>query len=116
MKTWRMHRLLLAHGGRHRHVAVDRHVAPAQQHLAFGLDRALHFLLAGQARGVLLRQEDHADAVFAGRRQRDALLGHFFAVQGIGQLHQDAGAVAHELVGAHGAPVVQVFKDLQALQ
>jgi hypothetical protein len=108
-------RLLLAHGGRHRHLAVDRHVAPAEQHLAFGLDGALELLLAGQAGGVLLGQEDHADAVFAGRRQLDALLGHLFAVQRVGQLQQDAGAVAHQLVRAHRAPVIQVLQDLQRL-
>jgi hypothetical protein len=94
---------------------VDRHVAPAQQHLALGLDRALHLLLAGQAGGVFLGQEDHADAVFAGRRQFDALLGHLFAVQRVGQLQQDAGAVAHQLVRAHRAPVVQVLQDQQRL-
>ncbi|MNS92630.1 hypothetical protein D3C72_1267730 [compost metagenome] len=109
-------RFLFAHGGRHGHVAVDRHVAPAQQHLAFGLDGAFHLLFAGFARGVFLRQEDHADAIFAGRGQRDALLGHFFAVQQVGQLDQDAGAVAHQLVGADGAAVVEVLEDLQALQ
>jgi hypothetical protein len=70
-----------AHRGRHGHVAVHRHIAPAQQHLAFGLDGALHLLLAGQARGMLLGQEDHAHAVFPGRRQHHALLGHFLAVQ-----------------------------------
>ena len=57
--------LLLAHGGRHRHVAVHRHIAPAQQHLAFGGNGTLHFLLAGQAAGVFLGHEDHAHAVLA---------------------------------------------------
>ncbi len=36
-----------AHGGGHRHVLVDWHIAPAQQHLAFGLDGAFHLLFAG---------------------------------------------------------------------
>ena len=45
----------------------------------------------------------------------DALLGHLFAVQRVGQLDQDAGAVAHQLVGAHCAAMVQVLEDLQAL-
>ena len=108
-------RFFFAHGGRHRHVAVDRHIAPAQQHLAFGLDGALHLLLTGQTRGVLFGQEDHAHAVFTRRRQGHALLGHFFAVQRIGQLDQDASAVAHQLVGTHRAPVIQVFQDLQCV-
>jgi len=109
------HRLLGTHGGRHRHLAVDRHVAPAEQHLALGLDRALHLLLAGQTRGVFLRQEDHAHAVFAGRRQRDALRGHLGAVELVRDLDQDAGAVAHQLVGTDGAAVIQVLQDLEAL-
>jgi hypothetical protein len=107
------HRLLFAHGGRHRHLAVDRHIAPAQQHLAFGLDGALQLLLAGQAGGVLLGQEDHAHAVFAGRRQHHALLGHFLAIQRVGNLDQDTGAVPHELVSTHCAAVIQVFEDLE---
>jgi hypothetical protein len=115
MKTWAQDRLLGAHVGRHRHVAVHRHVAPTEQHLALGLDRAFHLLLAGQAAGVLLGQEDHANAVFAGRWQLHTLLAHFLAVQRIGQLDQDTGAVAHQLVGTDRAPVVQVFKNLQAL-
>ena len=43
------HRLLGAYGRRHRHVAVHRYVAPAQQDLPLGLDGALHLLFAGQA-------------------------------------------------------------------
>jgi hypothetical protein len=64
---------------------------------------------------VLLGQEDHADAVFARGREVHALFGHLLAVQRIGQLDQDAGAVTHQLVGTHRPPVVQVFKNLQAL-
>ncbi len=45
----------------------------------------------------------------------DALLGHLLAVERVGNLDQDAGAVAHQLVGAHCAAVVEVFEDLQAL-
>jgi hypothetical protein len=42
-------------------------------------------------------------------------LGHLLAVQRVGQLQQDAGAVAHQLVRAHRAPVIQVLQDLQRL-
>ena len=109
------HRLLGAHGGRHRHVAVHRHVAPAQQHLSFGAHGALHCLLTSQTRGVLLGQEDHAHAILAGRRQAHALCGHLGAVELVGDLDQDACAVAHQLVCADGAAVVEVLQDLQAL-
>ena len=107
--------LFLAHGGRHGHVSIDRHIAPAQQHLALGFDGALHLLFAGQARGVFLGQKNHAHAVLAGGGQLHALGGHFLAVQGVGQLDQDAGTIAHELVRAYGAPVVQVFEDLERI-
>ena len=62
---------------------------------------------------MFLGQEDHADAVFAGRRQLDALFGHLRAVQRVGHLDQDAGAVAHQRIGPHGATVVEVLEDLQ---
>jgi hypothetical protein len=109
------HRLFFAHGGRHRHVAVDRHVAPAEQHLAFGLDGALEFLDAGQAGGVLLGQEDHADAVLARGRQGDTLRGHFLAVELVGDLQQDARPVAHQRIGTDRTAVVEVLEDLQTL-
>ena len=115
MKIWRITGSLARTAGDIGISRVDRHVAPAEHDLAFGLDRALELLLAGEARGVLLRQEDHADAVFAGRRQLDALLRHLLAVEAVGDLDQDAGAVAHQLVGADRAAVVEVLEDLQTL-
>jgi hypothetical protein len=41
--------------------------------------------------------------------------GPFRRGTAIGQLNQDASAVAHELVCAHGTPVIEVFKNLQTL-
>jgi hypothetical protein len=40
---------------------------------------------------------------------------HFFAVQSIGQLNQDAGAVAHQLIGTDGTAMVEVFKNLERI-
>ena len=116
-------RLFFAHGGRHGHVAVHGHIAPTQDHLAFGLDGALKFLLASHARGVFLGQEDHAHAVFTKRWQHHAhgtvrgnsSPGHLFAVQRVGQLNQDPGTVAHQRIGTHRTPVVQVLQNLQRL-
>jgi hypothetical protein len=65
--------------------------------------------------GVLLRQENSANAVVACCRQGDAGRGAFLAQEGIRDLHQNAGAVTGKRVGAHGATVGQVFKDFQAL-
>ena len=72
-------------------------------------------LLARLTRRAFLRQEDHADAVFAGRRQLDTLLGHFGAVEFVRNLDQQTGAVAHQRIGTHRAAVIDVFEDLQTL-
>jgi hypothetical protein len=109
------HRLLGAHRGRHRHLGIDRDVAPAEDDLAFGLDRPLELLRAGEARGVLLGQEHHADAVLPRRGQLDALQRHLGAVVVVRDLDQDAGAVAHQPVGADRSAVIQVLEDLQTL-
>jgi hypothetical protein len=114
MKIWRI-RLARLDGGRNRHGVVDRHIAPAQHDLAFSLHRAFQFLFAGQTRSVFLRQEDHANAIFTVRRQHNALLGHFLTIETVRNLDQDARAVAHQRIGAHSAPVVEVFENLQAL-
>ncbi len=73
------------------------------------------FLLAGETRRVFLRQKDHPDAVFARGRQRNALARHFLAIERVGNLDQDPRAIAHQRVGTDGAPVVEVFEDLQTL-
>jgi hypothetical protein len=109
-------RFLLAHGGRHgmsRLTGTSRQ--PSSTWPSALMARSISCSQASRG-GMFLGQEDHADAVFARRGQRDALLGHLFAVQVVGQLDQDARAVAHQLVGAHGAAVVEVLEDLQALQ
>jgi hypothetical protein len=103
------HRLLGTHRRRHRHVLVDRHVAPAEQDLAFGSHRPFELLHAGESRRMFLWQKDHADAVFAGRRQLDTLGGHLGAEVLVGNLDEDAGAVAHQLVGADRTAVVEVL-------
>ena len=108
-------RLGLTHQRAHLHGRVDRDVAPAEDALALGAHGALEFLLAGQSRGAFFWQEDHADAVLAGRRQGHALAGHLGAIEGVGDLDENAGAVAEELVGAGGAAVIEVEQDLQTL-
>ena len=64
---------------------------------------------------MLLGQEDHAHAIFTGRRQRDAQCRHLGTVQGVGQLDQDAGSVPHQLVGTNSAAVIQVLQDLECV-
>ena len=109
------HRLdfLRAHG---QASVARRHVAPAEQHLAFGVDRALDLLLARHAGRRLLRQEHHAHAVLTERGQRDAELAAGTAEERVGKLKQNAGAVALQRIGARRPPMRQVFEDLQALR
>ena len=102
-------------GGRHGHVAVDGHITPAQHHLAFSNDFALKRLFTGQPRGDFLGQKHHGNAVLARLGQRHALFSHVFTIQSIGNLDEDAGTIAHELVGANRTTVVQVLENLQAL-
>ncbi len=108
------HGFFQAHGGAHGHIGIHRHITPAQQHLALGFHGTLNFLLAGNARCGFFGQEQHADTVFTGGWQGNALLGHFFTEESIGNLNQDTSAVAHQWVGTHGTAVVQVFQNFQA--
>ena len=93
---------------------VDRHVAPADQLLALDADEVLELAHRQLARRLVARHEAHGDAVAAGFRQLEALLGGPVTEQGVGDLDQAAGAVTHQRIGAHGAAVVQVDQDLQA--
>ncbi len=92
---------------------VGRNVAPAEQDLPFGGDRALDLLLAGHSRRRLLREEHHADAVLPDGRQRDAELAARAAQEGVRQLDQDARAVALQRIGAGRAPMREIFEDRQ---
>ena len=95
---------------------VRRHVAPAEQNLAFARHRALDLLLARHPGGRLLRQEHHADAVLADRGQREALRAACLAQEPVRQLDQDAGAVALQRIGARRAAMGQVPQDRQRLR
>ena len=53
-------------------------------------------------------QEGHADGVGAGRRQLDATLADDVAQEAVGDLDEDAGAVAGVGLGAGRAAVLEV--------
>ncbi len=95
---------------------VRRHVAPAEQHLSFARDRALDLLLARHPRRRLLRQEHHADAVLTDGGQRQSLAAADATKERVGNLDQDARAVALQRVGAGGAAVGEVAQDREALR
>ncbi len=93
--------------------SIDRHVAPAQKDLALVGDGLGQHLLAGFPGLAAARQEHHADAIIPRLRQVET--GARLPEEGVGDLHQDPGAVAGQRVRADGAPVIQVDEDLQAL-
>ncbi len=63
----------------------------------------------------VLRHEPVADAVVPDRRQFDALLRHLLAEEAVGNLHQHAGAVAHQRIGADGAAMGEVLEHGQTV-
>ena len=71
-------------------------------------------LLAAQPPRGIAGQEDHPDAVVAGRRQLAADLRPVDAAQqAVGERGQDARAVAGVRVGAGGAPMLEVAEGEQ---
>jgi hypothetical protein len=90
---------------------VDRHVAPAEQHLALVGDALGDELFhVGAQRGVL-RHEDVADRIFARGGQGEAQPLCLADEELVRDLHQHAGAVAHLRVGADGATMGEVVED-----
>src|SRR5262249_26649777 len=94
---------------------VDRDVAPAKQVLPFVLDRALDLVFAGDARRGIARQDHHADAVLARRRQLHSLLRHLLAVKAIRDLDQDAGAIGKLRIPAYRAAMREVAQHREPL-
>ncbi len=94
-------------------VRIDRHFAPAEQHLAFGLDAFLDDVLAVLPFFDRARQKDVAGAVAAGLRQ----LGFQLALrelrkQLVRQGGEDAGAVAGVLLVADATAVNHAAVDV----
>ena len=98
-----------------RPAGIGGHIAPAEQHLAFDFDEMLELFDDDFARLGFARQKTHRHRIFAGLGQNHAGALGPFAQQRIGNLDQDAGAVAHQRVGAHRAAMVEIDQKLQAL-
>ena len=96
------------------HVAVvDGHVAPPQDLLALGGDRLVDQLLERPTPLGIAGQVADADAVAAGRRQVDTRDGA--ADERVGDLEQDARAVAGVGIGALGPAMLHVLQRLEGL-
>src|SRR5262249_53000665 len=87
---------------------VDGHAPPAEELLALLADDLLDDPLALVLLVHLVRQEDHADAVLAGRGEGDARRLRLATEERVGDLDEDAGAVAGQPVAAAGAAVLEV--------
>ncbi len=72
------------------------------------------FSMAARDVGVL-RHEDEADAVLAGLRQGEAQALRLGGEKRVRNLHQHAGAVADQRVGAGGAAMGEVLDDLETV-
>src|SRR5262249_769033 len=94
---------------------VRRHVAPAEERLPLVADDLVHHALDGLPLARVGGQKDGADAVAAGRRQRDAEALALLLDEGVRDLEEDARAVAGVLLAAAGAAVLQVDEDLHGL-
>ena len=90
---------------------VGRHVAPAEQHQAFGLDLVGDDALDDIAPRRLARHEQRADGVVAGLRQLEADLRGLAREEGVRDLHQDAGAVAGARIGADRAAMLEIAEN-----
>ena len=107
-------RLGLDHRGRQAGI-VGRHVAPAEQLQPFGLDHARDDGFAIDALRAIARHEHVADGVMAGLGQLDVERRGDLFEEFMRDLHQDAGAVAGQRVGAGRAAMGEVLQDLEAM-
>ena len=94
---------------------MDRHVPPAQEvHALLVNDNLQHLLRLGPFE-LVLGEEEHAHAVVPLLPQGEALLLRPAAEQPVGNLEQDAHAVAGLSGGVLAGPVLQLFYDFQGV-
>ena len=94
---------------------VHGDVAPSEHGLSFSDHQFPKQVFAHDTVDGVLGEEQHADAIFAGGGQVDALFGHLGSEQPIGDLEQHAGSVTCERVGANSAAMGEVGERGQAL-
>src|SRR5690606_23988195 len=100
---------------RTRLLRIDRYRAPAEQTLPLLAHDLLEDLETDVALEDVARQEHHADAVLAHRRQHDSLRQALAQEELVRDLQHHAGAVAGQRIAAARAAVLEVAQDLQPL-
>src|SRR5690606_40671311 len=96
-------------------VLVHGDVAPAEELLSGAEDLVFEDLLAATTIGLVARQKDVGDAVLPGRRQVDPDAVALALQERVGDLEQDAGAIARQGVAAAGAAVHQIEQNVYPL-
>ncbi len=95
---------------------IDRHVAPSEQALPLGGDKAGDHGFADPTGLDVTRQEHHSDAVMAGLWELQLEPLGLGSKQPVGQLNEDAGAVARKRIGADRAPMGEVMEYVDPIQ
>ena len=95
-------------------VDIEGGVAPAEDFEALFAGDAFEDTFDQQAGGAFNGQEDEASAVLAGGREGETFLGAFAGEEGVGDLDEQAGAVAGFRVTTAGAAVGEIDENLDA--
>ena len=90
-------------------------IPPAEDPLALAFGDLLEDLLAGVAVAIIRGQEEHPDAVLAGRRQLQPRGPAAGGQKGMGDLGEDARAIPRGFLAARGPAMLQVAEHLQGL-
>ena len=95
------------------HAGPHRHRPPAEKFQPFFFHDDLKHLLRLAAGQFVLRQKEHANAVFPLAADENALGGAHFAKELVGHLGENAHAVAGFALGVFAGTVLQMFHDGQ---
>ena len=96
-------------------IALDRHIAPAEQACAFLLDDLAEERFTLLPRRRTGRQKHQPDAVLAGTGQVDAGITGCAPQEFVRHLKQNSGAVPRARIATLRAAVREIFEDLQTL-
>src|SRR5580700_158461 len=92
---------------------IRRHESPAEYSAFFGPNNLLEYSNAAMAIGVGTWKKDHADAVFAARRQREAEWTAFANEKIVRNLNDDARAIAGVRFATASAAMLKIEQDLK---